>query len=210
MEMSGKVILLNGCSSAGKTTLAREIQSVAEDPWQYIGLDQFRDGLPPSLRGLNSLEDEPGSQGLNVIPVMKNGLRVTQIKFGDFGKKILRAMRRTVAEIAASGCSVIVDDILLEREFVADYSLVLDTNKTWLISVKCDLNKVIEREAKRPGRFPGTAESHYDLVYQSSYLHDLEVDTGIDTPRDAAIRVLNEIKLAPTALGLFDPETYLS
>ena len=61
--MQGNVVLLNGCSSAGKTTLALELQAISNEPFQHIALDQFRDGLPPALRGLNSPEDDPGYHG---------------------------------------------------------------------------------------------------------------------------------------------------
>ena len=43
------VILLNGCSSAGKTTLALALQDVLTAPYQHIALDQFRDGMPGRL-----------------------------------------------------------------------------------------------------------------------------------------------------------------
>ena len=113
--MPGNVILLNGCSSAGKTTLALELQKLSEEYFQYIALDQFRDGLPPSLRGLNSPEQDPGYRGLNVVPEIKDGKLVTSIKFGDYGEKVLKVMRRTVSQLARAGCSVVVDDILLKK-----------------------------------------------------------------------------------------------
>ena len=48
------VILLNGSSSSGKTTLAETLQQLLPEPYQYIGLDQFRDGMPERVRGLNA------------------------------------------------------------------------------------------------------------------------------------------------------------
>jgi chloramphenicol 3-O-phosphotransferase len=43
---SGRIIFLNGSSSAGKTTLASTLQQLLDEPYQHIALDQFRDGLP--------------------------------------------------------------------------------------------------------------------------------------------------------------------
>ena len=48
------VILLNGCSSAGKTTLALKLQQLLPEPYQHVALDQFRDGMPSQIRGFNS------------------------------------------------------------------------------------------------------------------------------------------------------------
>jgi chloramphenicol 3-O phosphotransferase len=49
----GRIVLLNGSSSAGKTTLARTLQVLRDEPWFHLALDQFRDGMPPAYRGLN-------------------------------------------------------------------------------------------------------------------------------------------------------------
>jgi chloramphenicol 3-O phosphotransferase len=199
--MSGNVILLNGCSSAGKTTLALELQRLSEIPYQYIALDQFRDGLPPCLRGLNSPPGSPGSLGLNVIPERKDGMNKTYIHFGEVGKNVLRTMRRTVADLAAWGCSVVVDDILLEREFLIDYARVLDTSKTWLVAVRCDIDIVRTRESTRPGRFPGTADSHYDSIHEHGIPYDIEVNTSHNNPSELALEVLNGLKTTPIGLA---------
>ncbi len=39
--MGGNIILLNGTSSAGKTTIAQAIQEVMEAPYLHTGIDQF-------------------------------------------------------------------------------------------------------------------------------------------------------------------------
>ena len=91
---SGRIILLNGSSSAGKTTLAITLQQLLPDPWHHIALDQFRDGLGGRSRGLNSAPGAPGARGLNVVPVARGNERVTDVQFGDIGKKVLRGMRR--------------------------------------------------------------------------------------------------------------------
>ena len=39
--MSGRVILLHGTSSSGKTTTARAIQELSDDPWLRLGIDAF-------------------------------------------------------------------------------------------------------------------------------------------------------------------------
>ena len=56
------VILLNGCSSAGKTTLVA-LQNQLKEPYQHVGLDQFRDGMPGRVRGLNSWLVTPVHRG---------------------------------------------------------------------------------------------------------------------------------------------------
>ncbi|MEM6710590.1 MAG: hypothetical protein AAF648_17580, partial [Pseudomonadota bacterium] len=92
----GRVVLLNGSSSSGKTTLAQALQRHSEQPLQYLALDHFRDGMPDQIRGLNSPPGTPGHSGLNVVPRSVAGQRLTHIEFGDVGKRVLRGMRRAV------------------------------------------------------------------------------------------------------------------
>ncbi len=181
----GSVILLNGTSSAGKTTLARTIQEVSPTPVQHIALDQFRDGMPGRYRGMNSHDDEPGSRGLNVVPV--NG--VTQLRFGDVGRLTLRGMRRAAAAFAATGIDVVIDDLLLEMDFLRDYLEVFAGFDVTFTGVYCDLETLRAREQARPGRFPGTAEAHLEQVHEGCE-YDLTVHTAELSPRECAERVL--------------------
>ena len=191
------VILLNGCSSAGKTTLAIKLQQLLPEPYQYIGLDQYRDGMPERVRGLNAPRGTEGMRGLNVVPQPNNQ---TAIQFGDFGDLVLRNMRQSAAQFANSGIPVIIDDLLLKPEYVADYVEFMDPNNCWLIGVRCDLSEVAAREAIRPGRFPGTAAEHFHRVHQFVESYDLEVDTSNRTPRRLANEIIQRLEQPPTAL----------
>lgn len=195
----GKVIFLNGSSSAGKTTIAVMLQQILEEPWQHIALDQFRDGMPGRYRGLNSPEGSPGALGLNVVPVQQEGERVTQIRFGHHGEQVLRGMRRAVAAFARAGNNVIVDDLLFKPEYLLDYARALEDLDTWLIGVRCSLEEVNRREQRRTGRFPGTATSHYHEVHAHGAGYDLEVDTAGATPRRCAERIVARIAEPPRA-----------
>ena len=193
------VILLNGCSSAGKTTLAVALQNQLKEPYQHVALDQFRDGMPGRVRGLNSPAGDPGASGLNVVPGKLNGEWVTHIQFGDYGERVLAAMRRTVASLTELGCNVIVDDLLFERAYLDDYVQVLDPNKTWFIGVKCSLDVVHQREALRPGRFPGTAVSHYEQVHAHGAAYDLDVDTSDAKATDLSYAIIARLQRPPKA-----------
>ena len=194
----GQVILLNGSSSAGKTTLAEMLQQLLPEPYQLISLDQYRDGMPTRYRGLNSPAGTPGARGLNVVPVSRNGQRVTAIRFGDVGRRMLRGMRRSAATFAREGGNVIVDDLLLEQAFLLDYLDAFHGLPVTFVGVRCPLDVVKAREAARPGRFPGTAESHFHDVH-AHCIYDVEVDTSAVGPRACAVRVMNAVAAGGTA-----------
>lgn len=198
---TGRIILLNGSSSSGKTTLALTLQRVLRDPWQHVALDQFRDGLPGKVRGLNSPPGTPGAQGLNVVPVDLDGQRVTEIRFGDFGEAVLRAMRRTVAELAQQGVNVVVDDLLFKPAYLEDYRAALAGLEVWFVGVRCALGVVEQREALRPGRFPGTATSHFKSVHEHGQAYDIEVDTGQNDPNTCAQQIVQRLTAPPAAFS---------
>lgn len=185
----GRIVLLNGSSSAGKTTLAHAIQRASPRPVQHIALDHFRDGLAGRFRGMNSRPDEPGVRGLNVVPV--GGM--TALQFGDVGRATLKGMRRAVAAFAQTGIDVVVDDLILERAFLQDYLTVFDGFDVTFVGVICDLDTVVARESTRPGRFPGTAAAHFETVHQGC-LYDIEVDTAVDSRRRSAERVVTAMR----------------
>ena len=185
---TSRVVLLNGSSSAGKTTLARTLQVVRREPWFHLALDQFRDGMPPAYRGLNSPPGTPGARGLNVVPVDRDGERVTEIRFGDVGRRMLRGMHRAVAAFAGAGNDVIVDDLLLAPDSLDDYLDALAGFDVLFVGVRAPLEVVNARESERGGRFPGTARSHFDAVHAHG-IYDLEVDTGHEAPRFCAERI---------------------
>ena len=185
---SGRIVLLNGSSSAGKTTLARAIQVARREPWFHLALDQFRDGMPPAYRGLNSPEGTPGARGLNVVPVDLEGERVTQVRFGDVGRRMLAGMHRAIAAFAAAGNDVIVDDLFLETDTLDDYLDALEGFDVLFVGVRADLATVNARENARIGRFPGTATSHFASVHAHG-VYDIEVDTGAESPKACAARI---------------------
>jgi chloramphenicol 3-O phosphotransferase len=186
--LPGKIIFLNGSSSAGKTTLAHALQEVMHEPWMHVALDQFRDGMPARFRGLNAPHGTDGERGLNVVPVSQGDQRYTEVRFGETGKPMLRGMRRAIAAMVHEGNNVIIDDILLEPSFLDDYLEVFAGLTVYFIGVKCPADVVDARERQRPGRFPGTATGHLTVVHRHG-LYDVEVDTSVMAPHECALKV---------------------
>ena len=58
---------------------------------------------------------------------------------------------------------------------------------------------VLAREALRPGRFPGTAVSHYKQVHEHGLNYDLEVDTSAASPRQVAQAIVDRLGTPPEA-----------
>ena len=198
--MTVSVILLNGTSSAGKTTLAKQLQQALPGCWQHMALDQFRDGLPDHYRGLNAPEGTTGAAGLNVVPNTAHDPAFTEIVFGKDGQKMLRGMRRAMRAMIDAGVNIIIDDILLTPDFLRDYLEVFNENQVLLVGVRCDLAIIEDREAQRLGRFPGTAAGQFFSCHAHE-TYDVEVDTGRQSPAACAAKVIDAIGQPPTAFA---------
>ena len=90
----------------------------------------------------------------------------------------------------------IIDDILLAPEFLHDYLDVMTATRIYLVGVRCPLEVIAEREALRPGRFPGTAESHFHACHAHGH-YDVEVDTSTQSPAECADTVIARIGSGP-------------
>lgn len=189
---TGTIIFLNGTSSSGKTTLAHQLQEILPAPYLHIALDQFRDGLPARYRGLNAPPGSEGYAGLNVVPVNNGDEAYTKICFGSVGKVMLKGMRRAIATMAKSGNNIIIDDVLLEAEFLDDYVQVLADIDVYFVGVKCPKEVLTLRESARPGRFPGTATGHFETCHAHEH-YDVEVDTSRFAPHECATRVADYV-----------------
>ena len=187
-----KAIFLNGTSSSGKTTLARALQTSLPDHWQHIALDQFRDGMPDKFRGLNAPPETTGWRGLNVVPVSEGDSPYTSVRFGAQGIALLKGMRRAMRTFVDAGINIIIDDIILEPEFLTDYLEVFSGIQVWFVGIRCDLAIIEDREALRLGRFPGTARGHLKQCHAHNQ-YDIEVDTGRLTPAQCTASIVSAL-----------------
>ena len=175
---SGSVIYLNGTSSAGKTTLAKALLDVLEEPYLNFSLNLF-DELPSRKQ-------------------IKRGL-IPDISYFELG------FAKCIAALASSGNNVIVDDIIVPpqhlpsgQEFDALDLLrqrvdILRPFDVLFVKVFCPLDELERREVERGDWTIGLARLQYDQVHRYA-VYDIEVDTSTDTPEDACARVLKVLE----------------
>ena len=151
----GQIILLNGASSAGKTTLATALQTALEQPYYLVQLDAFEDMIPSRL--LTGTAEELEALTLSA-----------------------RAMHGTVATLSRGGANVIADHVFLDAPgldtWLEDCVRALHDLPVLFVGVHCPLPVLERRELARGDRDVGQAR------WQSSRVHghgvyDVEVDT---------------------------------
>src|SRR4051794_16076598 len=104
MNATARIILLNGVGSAGKTSIAKALQSIAADPFLHVQMDTFMAMLPEAW------QEHPEAFGFETV--QENGRPSVVITTGPVGERTLRGMRRTIVAMAEEGNDLIVDEVL--------------------------------------------------------------------------------------------------
>ncbi|GGW41850.1 hypothetical protein GCM10010503_17620 [Streptomyces lucensis JCM 4490] len=171
---TGTVVLLNGTSSSGKSSIARALLDVLGGIWFHMPVDAFH-----AMRCRRPIADE--------------NLR-------DEIDRTVKGFHRAVAGMAAAGNNVVVDHPLSRPWRLLDLLDLLAPEDTVLVGVRCPLPELERRERERGDRPPGLAALQYERVHAHG-AHDLDVDTGVLSPRECALRIRDFLsrRLRPTA-----------
>jgi chloramphenicol 3-O phosphotransferase len=168
------VIVLNGASSSGKSSIALELQRLLPRPFLAFGVDTLVAALPPA-----SPAHEP------VIMFGSDG----GVAVGDGFRPLQNAWYQGLAAIARDDVGVIIDEVLLGgRESQNRLRSALDGLRVVWVGVRCDLEVAVAREVARPDRTQGMAASQAVIVHEGVQ-YDLQVDTTTSTALECATTV---------------------
>ena len=131
----GKVILLNGTSSSGKSSLARALQQVLDEPFHHANADAIKNmcsGIPDPSKG------------------------------GAFARwaylpKLYAAVPPCFAALAASGNNLIIDDVIKPLQ-LKNYVESLAGFMVLFVGVLCPEEELDRRERERGDRRVGQAK----------------------------------------------------
>ncbi|WP_327289224.1 chloramphenicol phosphotransferase CPT [Streptomyces sp. NBC_01198] len=160
--MTTQVIVLNGGSSSGKSSLARGLQAVLPDPWLTFGVDDFVEALPAALQASDT--------GIAFSPE-------GAVSVGPAFRDLEAAWITGIAAMARAGARVIVDEVFLGGpESQGRWRQALGDLPVLWVGVRCDPVTAATREAARGDRTAGMAALQAELVHRG-VTYDLEVDT---------------------------------
>ena len=175
------ILVLNGTSSAGKTSLAKALQRRWNGPLLAVGIDTVVFALPG--RWLNP----PRWHEVFVYTGEGDSLQITA---GPLGDRLVAGLHRSVAALAGEGFDVVVDHVLLSPGWVADAAEALAARAVLSVGVRCPLAEVVRREAARGDRTLGQARAQLDVVHAYAG-YDVEVDTSLSDPDECAALVMD-------------------
>lgn len=152
------IIYLNGTSSAGKSTLACELQKQLDLPVFYFSIDTLLYSLPPQI--IKSIE---GKQP-----------HTAQVDWAA----IFQGYFDCVAALQKAGNTVIADCPVYNEPIFSFYQNSLKSiDNKFVFGVICSLDVLKERELQRKDRVIGLAEKQFEGIHK--YLtYNLSMDSS--------------------------------
>ena len=147
-------------------------------PWLLLGIDDLIRAMPNE-----GLED--GS----LLHIGKTG----HVEVGPRWRDLEASWYLGIAAIAASGTGVIVDEVFLGgRKSQERLRAAFDGLGVLWVGVKCDREVARAREALRPDRVLGMAESQAAVVHEG-VAYDMTVDTSHASAESCAAEILSRM-----------------
>jgi chloramphenicol 3-O phosphotransferase len=187
----GTVIILNGPSGSGKSSIQKAFQyAMMPNLWVKVGIDTLFDAPMPNI----TMENLSFWQSVNPIRWVEEsqdetGNKIISLFVGEQGNAVAYAMNSAIVEYAKNGCNVIVDYIAYDPAWLADLQKKLSGIKTYYIAVDISLETLEQREAARGTSPKGHARSHYFIVYG-----DINYDLRVNSEKNSAEEIAQQIK----------------
>lgn len=166
-----EVVVLNGGSSAGKSTIAGCLRALLNDTWLVLGVDDLIVAMGSAATGTES-----------AIIFNPDGTIATDQRF----RKAEDSWYQGLAAIARAGTGIIIVDVFLGgASSQSRMEAALSGLEVLWVGVHCDLDIATMREMTRSDRIHGMAKAQSSLVHVGVH-YDIEVDTSSLGARDCA------------------------
>lgn len=177
--MPGKIILLNGASSSGKSTLALALRQQLPVPFWHYSIDHLCSaGVLPQAR----------------------------IDSGEFTWKHLReqffeGFHRSIPAFAEPGNNLVVEHIVETKDWMHRLLVVLEDFDVFYVGVHCPLEELERRERHRGNRRKGEARADFATVHTIGE-YDFECSsTGPVGPAAGSVVAAWQARPSPSAFA---------
>lgn len=165
------LVVLNGTSSSGKTTVARAFQDAAPSIFLNFSIDSILAALPPS-----------------VLQRMLEGMPVADLRLPE----LVRAFYACTGELLRAGHNLVTDHAVTARYHAESLLAACEGHETFIVGIECPISVAREREAARGDRRRGLADQQFEHIH-SWLAYDLVIDTSKQSASDAAAAILEAV-----------------
>lgn len=193
------IFLVNGPSSAGKTTLCRALQAAIAEPYLVVGFDDFIFmSAPRYYRGADTARqrerDAFTALGAEMVTTSRPGAPPSVVaRFGPVFRRLVDAMAPAVRALVDGGNPVIFDHVLHDKAMHESCLKAFAGLDVLTVGVTCPVEILEARERARGHRVLGRARGLVDIVH-GFLTYDVTVDTGAMTPETAVAAILAAIE----------------
>jgi chloramphenicol 3-O phosphotransferase len=196
---TGRIVILNGVSRAGKSTLARAIQETVPGVWMHLGGDAHKACTPPNRQpgiGLRPGRNQVRPEVEECVPVL------------------YAALYESVAAHARLGLDVVVDE-KFHDSYTRSYGILEDCARrlvgldTLFVGLRCPVEVIWERRARTWGQVLGEVPQDVVdavvLAQHATHAHrgyDLEVDTSEMSAEECASVISRRLSDGPLGAAL--------
>lgn len=166
-ESEAKLIVLNGASSSGKSSIAAAVQSLSAIPALHIGADLMRCLVPQRHLPYVSWTDLDGGAHL----------------------AFAQAVHRSAAAFFEEGFTVVLDHGLYPPQWLRSCCEVLAAYRPLLVHLTCPQDELARREARRGDRRAGLAQHLAPRIHRHG-ICDIALDTTQAPPMMLAAQLL--------------------
>ena len=159
--MSGKIILLNGASSAGKSSIATALQDRLEEPFWHFSIDHLN--------------------AAHVLPEAR--IRHGEFPWSTMRPQFFEGFHRCLPALAEAGNNLVVEHIVETIDWMQRLVRLLGHLDIFFVGIHCPLPELERRERERGDRRLGDAKADFELVHTFA-LYDLEVDGTLPVDRN--------------------------
>jgi len=159
----GRIILLNGASSSGKSTLVRALQPRLETPFWHVSSDQLIEA--------------------HVLPERRED--TGPFSWAEMRPRFFDAFHRCIPALAAAGNDLVVEHVIEFQSWMRSLLELLHDFDVFFVGVHCPAPELARRERARGDRQIGEGLDHLEVVH-SFGSYDVEVDTHATTAPDNA------------------------
>lgn len=150
----GKIIIINGPSSSGKTTLALALQKQIDIPFIRFSFDLFLDH-----------KAFPSEQ-----------IRSGKFSWEQMRPYVFRGLHQCLPALATAGNNIIFDHIVETKAWLYELISLISELDVFFVGLYCSLAELERREIQRGDRRPGEARQDFETVHGIPK-YDLEINS---------------------------------
>ena len=150
----GKIIIINGPSSSGKTMLALEVQKQFDIPFIRFSFDLFLDK--------------------KVLPLEK--MRDGSFSWEEMRSSVFTGIHQCLPALATAGNNLIFDHIIESKSWLGNLLQSISRLDVFFVGLHCSLPELERREIQRGDRRVGEAYTDFQTVHGIT-TYDLELNS---------------------------------